>query len=78
MRYGVALGALLMLLMSTGQAEAIVSAAYEGPVERYGHFALGRPHEYARVVARTDAGRSVGLALQDDEVFEDLSPRLVR
>ncbi|CAN5623575.1 hypothetical protein BH23DEI1_BH23DEI1_05540 [soil metagenome] len=78
MRYGFTLGALLMLLASTGRAEQIVSAWFQEPVERYGHFALGRPHEYARVLARTDAGRLVALALPDDEVFEDLTPRLVR
>ncbi|MFU8889372.1 MAG: VCBS repeat-containing protein [Trueperaceae bacterium] len=78
MRSLMALGAMLMLAMSTARAEVIVSANYEAPVERYGHFALGRPHEYARVVARTDAGRHVALELPDDEVFEDLAPRLVR
>ena len=78
MRYGLALGVLLMLVTSTGRAEGIVSAAYQEPVERYRHFALGRPHEYARVQARTDAGRSVTLALPEHEVFEDLAPRLVR
>lgn len=78
MRSLVALGAMLMLATSTGQAEGIVSAAFEEPVERYGHFALGRPHEYARVLARTDGGGTVALELPDDEVFEDLAPRLVR
>lgn len=78
MRHGLALGAVLMLLMSTGRAEGIVSAQYEAPVDRYGHFALGRPHEYAHVLARTDAGRTVVLELPEDEVFEDLAPRLVQ
>jgi hypothetical protein len=78
MRSLVALGAMLLLATSPGRAEGIVSARYEAPVERYGHFALGRPHEYARVLARTDAGRTVALELPDDEVFEDLAPRLVR
>jgi len=78
MRYVATLGALLMLVTATGRAEGIVSAAYDGPVERFGHFALGRPHEYARVRAQTDAGRSATLELPDDEVFEDLAPRLVR
>lgn len=58
-------------------AERIVGAHYAAPVERYGHFALGRPHEYARVVARTDSGRDLALDLPADEVFEDLAPRLV-
>jgi hypothetical protein len=79
MRCGVVLGTLLSLtMMSTAQAESIVAATYEAPVERYGHFALGRPHEYARVLAQTDAGRTVALELPDHEVFEDLATRLVR
>ncbi|MDF1523231.1 MAG: hypothetical protein P1P87_10475 [Trueperaceae bacterium] len=79
MRTGLALGAMLVLMMtSTGQSEGLVSARYEASVDRYGHFALGRPHEYARVLARTDAGRTVALELPEDEVFEDLAPRLVR
>ncbi|MFO7546674.1 MAG: hypothetical protein R6W77_14365 [Trueperaceae bacterium] len=78
MRSLVVLGAMLVLATSTARAEGIVSARYEAPVERYGHFALGRPHEYARVVAATDTGRSLALELPDDEVFEDLAPRLAR
>lgn len=78
MRTGWALAAALVLSMATGRAESIVSARYEAPVDRYGHFALGRPHEYARVLAQTDAGRTVVLELREDEVFEDLAPRLVR
>ncbi|MFY9317024.1 MAG: hypothetical protein WAO95_15880 [Burkholderiales bacterium] len=58
-------------------AETITGAQYEAPVDRYGHFALGRPHEYARVRATTDAGRTLTLQLPEDEVFEDLAPRLV-
>jgi hypothetical protein len=58
-------------------AEAIVGAWYAEPVERYGHFALGRPHEYARLVATTSSGRRLTLDLPENEVFEDLVPRLV-
>jgi len=59
-------------------AERIAGANYSAPVERYGHFALGRPHEYARVTATTDAGRRLTFELPENEVFEDLTPRLVR
>ena len=59
-------------------AETITTARYAVPVERYGHFALGRPHEYAQLIATTSSGRSVALDLGQDEVFEDLQPRLVR
>ena len=78
LRQAFATGALALWLAPSAWAEQIVGARYTGPVERYGHFALGRPHEYARVVATTDAGRDVALALPADEVFEDLAPRLVR
>ncbi|MDR5866200.1 hypothetical protein [Halomonas koreensis] len=76
--YLLSLCALIVLMTPSVHAERIVAARYAEPVERYGHFALGRPHEYARLVAATDAGREAVLALPGDEVFEDLAPRLVR
>ncbi len=72
------LGALIALLAPPLRGEQIIGARYADPVERYGHYALGRPHEYARVVAKTDAGRETALELSLAEVFEDLAPRLVR
>lgn len=69
---------LCALAGSAAGAESIASARYAAPVERYGHFALGRPHEYARLTATTDSGREFALQLPDEEVFEDLAPRLVR
>ncbi|MCP5283366.1 MAG: VCBS repeat-containing protein [Burkholderiaceae bacterium] len=77
-RLGRCIGAALLLGPAFAQAEEIVSARYAEPTDRYGHFALGRPHEYAAVVARTDAGRELTLALPANEVFEDLAPRLER
>ena len=73
---------LAMALLFTGfasdvVAETISGARYEAPVSRYGHFALGHPHEYARLTAATDSGRTMELSLPEDEVFEDLVPRLV-
>ena len=62
----------------TAFGDVIVSARYEDPVTRYGHFAPGRPHEYARLVVRTSNGREAAFELPEDEVFEDLEPRLVR
>ncbi len=59
-------------------AERIADADFAAPVERYGHFALGRPHEYARVTATTDTGRRLMFELPENEVFEDLAPRIVR
>ncbi len=59
-------------------AETIADARYAAPVQRYGHFALGRPHEYARLDATSGAGHKLTLELPDDEVFEDLAPRRVR
>jgi hypothetical protein len=74
----VPLAAMLALVAPDAGAETITGAQYTAPVDRYGHFALGRPHEYARVTATTDTGRSLALQLPEDEVFEDLEPRLVR
>jgi hypothetical protein len=53
-------------------------AQYSDAVDRYGHFALGRPHEYAAVTATTDSGRTVRFELPSGLVFEDLAPRIVR
>ena len=66
------------LISSNAGAEKLIEVRYADPVERYGHFALGRPHEYARLTAVTDTGRKLALQLREDEVFEDLVPRLVR
>jgi hypothetical protein len=77
-RYALVLGALIALLAPPVGAEQIAGASYADPVERYGHFALGRPHEYANLVAKTGAGREAVLELPPGEVFEDLAPRVVR
>ena len=68
----------MLLASAAAGAERIVGASYVEPVERYGHFALGRPHEYARLAATTDAGRQLEFSLPDDEVFEDVAPRVIR
>lgn len=73
-----ALAVLFASFASGAEAETISEARYEAPVARYGHFAPGRPHEYARVTATTDSGRRIELQLPEDEVFEDVAPRLVR
>ncbi len=69
---------LVALVTSSARAETIAAAQYASPVDRYGHFALGRPHEYARLIVTSDSGRKLALQLPDNEVFEDLAPRLVR
>ena len=75
----VALGApVLTLPAHAAGTETLTEARYATPVERYGHFALGRPHEYARLTAVTSRGRTLTLDLAEDEVFEDLAPRLVK
>ena len=68
----------LATFAATIGAETITSAQYAAPVNRYGHFALGQPHEYARLTVTTDSGRRLELELPGDEVFEDLKPRLVK
>jgi len=69
---------LVALVTSNALAETIATAQYASPVNRYGHFALGQPHEYARLIVSTDSERKLVLQLPDNEVFEDLAPRLVR
>ena len=72
------LGVLAAACVSSVSAESIHTAAYQNPIERYGHFALGHPHEYAALVVQTDTGQSHTWELAEDEVFEDLRPRLHR
>jgi hypothetical protein len=69
--------AMSSIVASWALAESIDYARYGDPVERYGHFALGRPHEYSRLTVRNDSGRETSFALPESEVFEDLSPRIV-
>ena len=69
---------LISLVISSAQAETIAAAQYASPVDRYGHFALGQPHEYVYLIVTSDSGRKLALQLPDNEVFEDLAPRLVR
>ena len=58
--------------------EPIAAARFTNPVDRYSHFALGKPHEYAHLTATTRSGSKLTLQLSDDEVFEDLAPRIVK
>ena len=69
---------LFALFTSDASAAEIVQTSYSNPVDRYGHFALGRPHEYSRVNVTTDTGHTLSFTLPENEVFEDLSPRIVR
>jgi hypothetical protein len=68
----------LAFVSACANADSISSARYIDPVERYGHFALGRPHEYAALTASTRNGIGMTLRLDDDEVFEDVAPRIVK
>lgn len=70
--------AALFAITATPVAAHAPDARYARPVERYGHFAPGRPHEYAALAAPTGDGRTLVLDLPDDEVFEDVAPRRVR
>ncbi|MBE0621274.1 MAG: VCBS repeat-containing protein [Burkholderiales bacterium] len=70
--------AVLVLVGPAAGGETLTAARYAQPVDRYGHFAPGRPHEYARLTATTNSGRELVLELPQNEVFEDVAPRLVR
>ncbi|MCY7371679.1 MAG: VCBS repeat-containing protein [Polaromonas sp.] len=74
----IAFAAILAAFAAGAFAESITGAHYTTPSTRYGHFALGRPHEYAKLTTITDAGRKLVFELPDNEVFEDLAPRIVR
>jgi hypothetical protein len=69
--------AALALSVGTLSAEGIASGHYRTPTLRYGHFALGPPHEYAELVALSRSGARASYALPEDEVFEDIAPRVM-
>lgn len=74
---------LLLLIGLSYPAHAVAAADFAGaryaePVGRYGHYALGRPHEYAVLEVTNANGEPLTFRLPDDEVFEDLLPRRVR
>ncbi len=81
MKFHLTLGAFVALFFLIGTdvgAETITHARYSNPVDRYGHFAPGQPHEYSDLVVTTDTGRRLVLQLPEEEVFEDVKPRLLR
>jgi len=70
--------ALCILVAADVSAETITNARYSNPVDRYGHFAPGQPHEYSDLVVTTNTGRRLVLQLPEEDVFEDVNPRLLR
>lgn len=68
---------LCILVAADVSAETITNARYSNPVDRYGHFAPGQPHEYSDLVVTTNTGRRLVLQLPEEEVFEDVNPRLL-
>ena len=74
---GIFVAALAVASHGDAQADHIVNAAYVEPVTRYGHYAVGRPHEYDGIRATTHDGRALTLQLGDSQVFEDVTPRIV-
>jgi hypothetical protein len=75
---GLVLGTVAAAFAQSSTPPASEVAHYTTPVQRYGHFALGQPHEYASLVVPSGTGKPLQLDLPDDEVFEDLVPRPVR
>jgi hypothetical protein len=56
--------------------EGVRSAWFAEPTDRYGHGALGDQIEAGALVVRDVNGRQSVLRLGNDEVFEDLEPRI--
>jgi hypothetical protein len=55
----------------------IKSAWYSGPTRRYGHGILGDSIEASVLNVVGQGGRTYSVTLPEDQVFEDLTPRLV-
>lgn len=58
-------------------ASDIVSARFSLPTERYDHCVLGDCVEYEAVEAIMDDGKILSFRLEEDSVFEDITPRLI-
>ncbi len=56
--------------------DGITSAWYSEPTDRYPHGALGDKIEAAAMVVQDVYGHRVTVELPDDQVFEDLTPRI--
>ncbi len=61
---------------STGAAEDITGARYDGPTERYAHGILGDAIEHGDLVLTLASGKRKRLVLPQSRVFEDTEPRL--
>ena len=71
------LAGLVFGLASQAAAQEIVSARYDGPTTRYPHGVLGDEIEYDTLVVRLSDGREIVARWAQDNVFEDLTPRVV-
>lgn len=64
-----------------GAADAVASACYAVPTDRYGHGVFGQapgePGEWAALRVRFRDGRTATVTLPETAVFEDVAPRLV-
>ena len=73
------LAACLSLCAPGAVAETILSAKYTNPTTRYGHAILGDAVEWGglSITVGTEAeNQSFAITLPDNQVFEDLTPRL--
>ncbi|MCT4559589.1 MAG: VCBS repeat-containing protein [Pelagimonas sp.] len=59
------------------QGEPLVRATYEHPTARYPHGVLGDEIEYGRLTLTYGTSNKIDITLPDDQVFEDLAPRIV-
>ncbi|MDV7338035.1 hypothetical protein RYZ26_00410 [Terasakiella sp. A23] len=68
---------LLTLASFAADAADIVDARFSLPTERYDHCVLGDCIEYGAVEAIMDDGNILAFRLDEDSVFEDITPRLI-
>ena len=66
-----------MLMPQIGLAQTAISAAYEGPTDRYPHGALGDEIEYTTLAVTLSDGQILRATWDRPVVFEDSAPRLV-
>lgn len=77
MRISIVLFALSVVLTSPLRAADITQARFSLPTDSYDHCVLGDCIEYQAIEAILEDGYMLTLRLEDDSVFEDVTPRLV-
>ena len=69
-------GMALLCLTGVPASAEVTHATFAEPTQRYGHGILGDATEYGALRLKDNTGRTILIRLPQDQVFEDIIPRL--